>query len=60
MNQLTEFIKNLVDNPQAKARFEICIQCPKFNMKTDQCGVCGCLMTVKTFIPIFHCPEKKW
>jgi hypothetical protein len=60
MNRLSNFIKKLTDNPQAKERFEICIACPKFNIVTDQCMVCGCFMTVKTFIPIFHCPENKW
>jgi recombinational DNA repair protein RecR len=60
MNPVTELAKKLLINPQAKERIIICSQCSKFDVYTDKCRVCGCLMTVKTFIPIFHCPENKW
>jgi hypothetical protein len=60
MTQLADLITKFVQHPQARERFEICTKCEKFNPHTDKCGVCGCLMTIKTFIPIFHCPENKW
>lgn len=60
IKELAEFILKLSNNPQANERFNICIHCPKFDLTTDKCRVCGCLMTVKTFIPIARCPENKW
>jgi hypothetical protein len=58
--QILDLAKKFVDNPQAKERFEICLKCPKFDINTDRCQMCGCVMTLKTFIPIAKCPENKW
>lgn len=60
MDPLAELIIKFMQYPQAKERYGVCLTCPQFIKETDKCGVCGCLMTVKTFIPIFHCPENKW
>jgi len=60
MNSIVEFIKKLLDNPQAKERFETCIQCPNFIQLTNQCSRCGCFMKAKVFVPNAHCPDNKW
>jgi len=60
INKLTEFLKKLASNPQAKERFEICLACPQFDINTDRCQMCGCVMTLKTFIPLAKCPDNKW
>ena len=54
------FIKELLDNPVAKERFEHCIQCSSFNQITSQCRNCGCFMRAKVFLPNAQCPENKW
>lgn len=59
-NPLVELTRKFLENPQALERLNICSNCPKFDYTKDRCTVCGCLMTIKTFIPIFHCPENKW
>ena len=60
MNSVRAFIQNLIDNPQAKQRFETCIQCPSFIPTINQCKECGCFMKAKVFLPFAECPLKKW
>jgi hypothetical protein len=38
----------------------ICEQCPHYNKKTTQCGICGCFMPLKTKLPHAECPLGKW
>lgn len=54
------------------ARMNACRACPNFDADSQQCGVCGCYMDVKTTllrnhnpykggrIEITHCPEGRW
>ena len=60
IEQLKDLALRFMHNPKASERFGICTSCPKFNSQTNHCTVCGCLMTIKTFIPIARCPENKW
>ena len=60
INSIKHFIQNLIDNPQAKQRFETCIQCPSFISITNQCKECGCFMKAKVFVPQAACPLNKW
>lgn len=53
-------------------RMNQCRGCDKFNEETQQCGICGCYMDVKTTlatnrnpekfgrIEITHCPTGNW
>ncbi|MCB0581403.1 MAG: hypothetical protein KDD10_19090 [Phaeodactylibacter sp.] len=55
-----------------KQRMETCDSCPNFQADSQQCGVCGCFMDVKTTllrnrnpyaggrVEITHCPEGRW
>jgi Family of unknown function (DUF6171) len=44
----------------AKARFDVCKQCPKLTPVTGQCKECGCIMPVKVFRKSAFCPLSKW
>ena len=57
---LPDLIKKFINNSNAKQRFEICVQCSNFDFISDKCRMCGCVMTLKTFIPLAKCPDNKW
>ena len=44
----------------AESRLKICETCT--NRKTNQCGLCGCMLTAKTKDPNAKCPDNpnKW
>ena len=42
----------------AKARLDICSQCPHFD--NDQCKLCGCYTPLKTKWFTEECPIEKW
>jgi hypothetical protein len=44
----------------AKARLEVCKQCPRLIQLTGQCKECGCIMPVKVFRKSAGCPLGKW
>lgn len=53
----------------AKARMEICRECPLIDLKGDSCfapgtqpccGSCGCSLKLKTRSLDSECPEGKW
>ena len=44
----------------ADSRYEICLDCPRFNHKTKQCLECGCFMVAKTKLSHAKCPLSKW
>ena len=43
-----------------KTRFDICQSCPEFVKLTTQCKKCGCVMKLKTKLPLASCPIGKW
>ena len=45
---------------EAKARLDICKECPFFIKATTQCTKCGCFMFAKTKLKSAKCPEGKW
>lgn len=45
---------------KAAERYAICKECPFFNSLTRTCSECGCLMLVKTKVPMAECPQHKW
>ena len=44
----------------AKARYDICKQCPELLKITKQCKKCGCIMPAKTRLAAAECPLHKW
>ena len=54
------FLKEILDNPEAKRRFEICQSCDQFNQQLVQCRHCGCFLKGKTIFPGAKCPVGKW
>jgi len=52
--------ENRIDEETAKARMEICDQCPELIQLTKQCKQCGCFMVMKTKLATAECPLNKW
>lgn len=43
-----------------KARKTECEKCPSYRPLLDQCGECGCLLSLKARIVESTCPLQKW
>jgi hypothetical protein len=43
-----------------KMRMDICLSCEKLYKPTTSCKLCGCFMSVKTYMPQQKCPIDKW
>jgi hypothetical protein len=43
-----------------KERMDICRTCDHFSTATQRCGVCGCVMPLKTTLGPASCPIDKW
>ena len=43
-----------------KERMPICKACENYRPLLKQCGLCQCIMPVKTSFEFFHCPIDKW
>lgn len=43
-----------------KEKLATCIQCRNFVVPRKTCGVCGCFIPLKVFIPLSKCPLGKW
>lgn len=41
-------------------RYEICMNCEKFNSKFKICEICMCYMPIKTRLQESYCPLNKW
>jgi len=41
-------------------RLRLCQSCEHHYEKINICAMCGCLTTIKTWIPISSCPVNKW
>ena len=50
----------LIEKQEAKTRHNICKSCEKYRKITDQCKMCGCIMTLKTKLEKSTCPLGKW
>jgi hypothetical protein len=46
--------------PEAKARYDICIICPELTSLTKQCKQCLCIMPLKVKLKNAKCPLGKW
>lgn len=63
---LTNFIKmkaNIADvdiEELQKRRYEVCLSCPDRVEETDRCGICKCLLKLKTRVPEASCPASHW
>jgi hypothetical protein len=44
----------------ARARLDICEECPELIGLTKQCKQCGCLMPLKVKLKNAECPLGKW
>ena len=44
----------------AKERIKMCESCEDFKPGTRQCGICWCLMDIKTKMKNKSCPKDKW
>ena len=41
-----------------QARVAVCDGCPY--RRGDQCTACGCVLSIKTWMPAEHCPHSLW
>ena len=49
----------IVPGNEAKARMEICKQCPELS-NAGRCRMCGCFMILKARLNGAQCPLQKW
>ena len=52
--------KNYVDDATQAQRRAICATCPHIRAAGLQCGVCLCLIRLKTKLKTEECPIGKW
>jgi hypothetical protein len=45
---------------QAKARMDICRQCPHMQQVMRVCQSCGCFLPAKVKFAMSSCPKSKW
>ncbi len=45
---------------QAKARMDICRQCPHMQQVMRICQSCGCFLPAKVKFAMSSCPKSKW
>lgn len=65
---LKDSAKRVLENPKLVPRsvrldrLEICHsnECGRYLEKTDQCGICQCIMGIKTSFANMRCPLDKW
>jgi len=52
----------MVDKETAEKRMAICNSCEHLKKvyKLKTCGLCGCIMQIKTDLKVVACPIKKW
>lgn len=60
INELYDPIADDVSKEEKIKRFNICKSCDKFMKQTTQCGICMCIMKIKTGISHASCPLNKW
>lgn len=48
------------DQKLSDKRMEICKKCDDFKPFLNRCGVCGCLLSLKTLFANEQCPKGKW
>jgi hypothetical protein len=61
--EVFKFVKDgakTTDRATFAKRWSTCITCDDFIHKSNRCGKCGCLMSVKAKMPHAKCPLKKW
>jgi hypothetical protein len=59
LEHLKDRVKPL-SGEERDARYDICKSCEYFISATTQCLKCGCIMKVKTTLPMSECPIGKW
>jgi hypothetical protein len=48
-------------SPEIKQeRLNICYKCEEYKKLTHQCGMCGCMMDMKSKYAQSSCPKGKW
>ncbi len=48
----------VLSNEDQRARAAVCDGCP--HRKGDQCTACGCVLSIKTWMPAEPCPHDLW
>ena len=56
----TTFAPLLVPDSVQQTRYEICLSCPHFQKLLKTCGICHCIMPLKTKLASQRCPVQKW
>lgn len=51
---------NQASRQTRRLRAVICNACPHYHPTTTQCGICGCIMAMKSRIPQAECPIGSW
>lgn len=63
---LTNFLKmkaNIADTEieeLQKFRYSVCLSCPDRMVQADRCGICKCVLSLKTRAPASSCPVGHW
>jgi hypothetical protein len=57
-----KFIPKLTKDQIVENRRTVCNSCPnmKKNLVADYCGICKCIIKIKTKLDKAKCPEGKW
>jgi len=50
----------ILNDEQRKERVDICQGCEFYHPLTTHCKQCGCMMAMKTRLPLAKCPINKW
>ena len=48
----------VLPSDEQQRRAAVCEGCPY--RKGDQCTACGCVLSIKTWMPAEHCPHNLW
>lgn len=60
VNTSRDVVGDKVSEELRAERINICMGCEKLYKPTTTCKVCGCFMSLKTWMPRQSCPLKKW
>jgi hypothetical protein len=65
MTNWNKFDETAENENLSKKRLEICEECPHIRhhkILPTTCGICGCILSIKTMFKGQHCPDKppKW
>lgn len=60
VNTALDIVGDKVAPELREERMSICLSCEKLYKPTTTCKMCGCFMSLKTWLPRQSCPANKW